>query len=309
MVLVVAAALAMIACDQGPTIPSIAPEAALLVTQGLGSATELLALRPDGSGRRRLTDNGVAESSPDWSPDGARIVFMSAQVPKAGQQFTLTDVVVMEADGSRLRRLTEETQSAGHPRWSPDGQRILFDRFDAQAGKFRVHVLSSDGTGARPLTSSLTDNFSAEWSPDGASILYLSNRVPRAWWTVYVTRVDGTGERQLAGDEACRYNVDDARWSPNGSRIAYTCSDSYGQGIYVMGADGAGAVRLSAPSGPQAFSYDFGPVWSPDGGTLAFTSGRGGAFDVYTMPATGGSASRITHDAVDVNVGAWRASR
>ena len=69
---------------------------------------ELWVMNADGHSPVRLTDSTSLEVAPDWSPDGRRIVF-----ERFGR--TGSEIVVMNADGSRVRRLTE----GGGPRWRP----------------------------------------------------------------------------------------------------------------------------------------------------------------------------------------------
>ena len=99
-------------------------------------------------------------------------------------------------------------------------------------------------------------------------------------------------------------------WSPDGSRIAFTCDRLVSQApfqssneICVMNADGSGVIAVT--SEPTAF--DAGPTWSPDGTKIAFSSDRDGDYDLYSVKADGGRASTITRNSVrDVDPGSGR---
>ena len=73
----------------------------------------------DGSDVRQLTIHERA-SRPHWSPDGKRIVFMSARDCRAATikecQFQ-QELYVMDADGSKMKRLTHNEKHDGHPAW------------------------------------------------------------------------------------------------------------------------------------------------------------------------------------------------
>ncbi len=297
-------------CDD-PTGPLRDSRGVLLVIRGdYGTAGEIYAMRPDGSEERRLTANSVFDTDPDWSPDGERIAFVSAPDSIPGTPTRRPDIFVMNEDGSEVRRVFQSSSAAWHPRWSPDGRRIAFENYDPAAPGFRVYVMDADGSNVRQIPSAAGENFSPEWSPDGTRILFLSNRAPRGWWTMYVVNADGTGERQLSDESVCFYNIFYIRWSPDGSRIAYTCQ-SEGGDIYTVRADGTDR-RLLIEHPPGTPSQDFGPVWSPDGSQVAFTSDRATVdrlgpplWNVFVSSAAGGSVRRITSDSAGYTVGDW----
>ena len=84
-----------------------------------------------------------------------------------------------------------------------------------------------------------------------------------------------------------------ARWSPDGSRIAYVAYRN-GYELHVMNADGTGDhIVATEPSGAGVLWLSKQP-WSPDGGRLAW--GHFNAGDIYTASAAGGDVRRITTD-------------
>jgi Tol biopolymer transport system component len=104
-------------------------------------------VRVDGSEYTRLTtdpDNGMV---PTWSPDGARLGFMSWRTGA-------TEIWVMSADGSDQTRLTHtEAGESVDPRWSPDGSRIVYTWLPAGgAGPKHIMSMSADGSDVSQLT-------------------------------------------------------------------------------------------------------------------------------------------------------------
>ncbi|MCC7161891.1 MAG: PD40 domain-containing protein [Anaerolineae bacterium] len=67
----------------------------------------------------RLTTDAAQEAQPAWSPDGARIAYVS-------NRSGISQVWVMNADGSNAVQLTNIPAGAEQPKWSPDGNWLAF---------------------------------------------------------------------------------------------------------------------------------------------------------------------------------------
>jgi Tol biopolymer transport system component len=110
-------------------------------------------MNADGGGKRRLTRNGARNFAPAWSPDGQRIAFerrlgrqQYGRCSGCGNALAF-EVWVMNADGSRQRKLTSRGKRPG---WSPDGLKIAF--VSERDGYADIYVINADGSGQRNLT-------------------------------------------------------------------------------------------------------------------------------------------------------------
>ena len=115
-------------------------------------------------------------TSPSWSPDGRQLVV-------SGSRGGLTDLYVVSADGSGLRRLTHDKYGDLQPQWSPDGRTIAFatDRDSASLDSltfkpWRIALLDVETGAITVLPGQEGLNLNPQWSPDGRSIAYLSDR-------------------------------------------------------------------------------------------------------------------------------------
>lgn len=104
----------------------------------------------------KLTQLNSANFSPTWSPDGKKIAFVSNQDGN-------TEIYVMDADGSNIRRLTDNPSGDWGPDWSPDGNSIVF--FTNRDGNMEVYVMNADGSNPTNLTNNPADDAFPSWSP------------------------------------------------------------------------------------------------------------------------------------------------
>jgi len=237
------------------------------------------------------------------------------------------EIYSMNADGSSLTRLTNNEFNDDHPRWSPDGTKVLFqsDRDNPETGNADIYVMNANGTSQTRLTYDAADDSAAVWSPDGAKIVFQSLRNGQ-YYQVYVTNADGTNQVNTSNSFAADYQPS---WSPNGAKIAFASErDSPTNfslsSIYAMNADGTNQTRLTTSSEPFR---DEQPAWSRDATKIAFVSTRdsvietwqetddeGGILnrsrvrtnkEVYKMNADGSNQIRLTNSLENDDSPSW----
>ena len=125
-------------------------------SQVVGQPTrgQLATIKPDGSGRRRLTRRGGL--APAWSPNGTRIAFV-----RKGYLY------VMNANGKGLRRVRgRQPISAEDVAWSPDGHFLAYHPFESG-----IFIVRTNGRGEREFESGAVsadqsyDAFEPDWRP------------------------------------------------------------------------------------------------------------------------------------------------
>jgi eukaryotic-like serine/threonine-protein kinase len=97
----------------------VSPQGDLLTLGELGSKVDILVLKTDGTGVRKLTDDNYQNLLSSFSPDGRKIVFYS-------NRMGTFDAWVVDVDGSGLTPVTRSTSGSNVtvPIWSPDGKTI-----------------------------------------------------------------------------------------------------------------------------------------------------------------------------------------
>lgn len=224
----------------------------------------------DGSGAHPLTKLArsvrfIGSYGVAWSPDGRRLAFISDRAldgSNAQNTNEITNVWVMNADGSGLRPLTKLTaaltQVSGPLVWSPDSRKLAFswnralDNSDAveSVSPSNIWVVNEDGSGLKPLTRT-TDKFLSasepDWSPDGSKLIFLFKD------SIWMMNGDGSGMKPLTTRTFTPF-ISSPVWSPDGTKIAFQYTDVVeftGSGrrttlnIWVINADGSGATPVT----------------------------------------------------------------
>ena len=107
------------------------------------------------------------DGSPQFSPDGQKIVFVSN---RSGS----TEIWVCASDGRSAMQLTSfDGPLVGSPRWSPDGRQIVFDA--RVAGNADLYIINAEGGKSRRLTTEESEDIVPSFSHDGKWIYFCSN--------------------------------------------------------------------------------------------------------------------------------------
>ena len=260
-----------------------------------GGTWDIVAMAPDGSGKRVLAKNGF---EPAASPDGRSIAFVR-EMPGESDP---TAIWLMNADGTGQRRVTSASSWQGSPAWSADGGKLFFTRYrsvgDGQSAIFAVRI---DGTALRRVTawdSGCEDGLDA--SPDGRLLAFEDFDCDRPT-SGRIEAIDMRGQpvrilqnlTSPPGDQLAWPG--DPEWSPDGSQLAFSRIEALGYGgAYVADLDGTNVRRLS-PSRLQASS----PAWSSDGAWIALVRDRvldrGYPGDIWLVRLDGTGMRRLTN--------------
>lgn len=248
---------------------------------------DIFTINPDGTGLTTLTRNpGSSDTCPAWSPDGARIVFVS-------ERDSNQELYVMNADGTEQTRLTNHPAADDWPAWSPDGERIAFS--SDRDGQYHLYVLDVDSPDDPVrLTGQEHQETDAAWSPDGTRIVF-SVQDGATSNLALLTLADGS-LATLANTDGAQW----PEWSPDGERIAFMAQQGRPYTIQTIAPDGTGLTTISAnPAG------DWFPTWSPDGTRMVMLSYRdNGTEQIYVMNADGSSVRKLT-DMSSATFPAW----
>ena len=235
----------------------------------------------------------------DWSPDGTKLTFnMIIAIEEKGA----TSICTANPDGSDFSCLMEHAPHVSNmsPKWSPDGQQIMFvstRQHETGRTNFQLYAMNADGSNQHNIVNTPTMENAGDWSPDGSQIVFPTDRWGNCLEICTMNLNSGEVTRLTDSPE---WDVRPV-WSPDGSRIAFSSDRSGDFEIYVMNADGSNLVQLTSVPGA-----DECPSWSSEGNQIAFHGDRDGNQDIYIMDADGSNLVNVTNSPTEDRYPSWR---
>lgn len=236
------------------------------------------------------------------SPDGKYVSYVD---------WNTGDLAVHEVATGQKKRLTNKgpwTQSgamAFQSRWSPDGQKIVYDwwDWDREPGFVGIRVVGLDAQAPRTIYE-VPDNeltITYDWSPDGRRILVLHRVTPpentapdRRYWVGKISLVgieDGSLQilKSLDLSSVAHNQTINMDLSPDGRFIAYSIpvgGNAFNKDIMLLSVEDQKEVPLvEHPANEDLLGF------TPDGAHVLFSSDRRGSTDAWMIPVSSGRAA------------------
>lgn len=238
------------------------------------------------------------------------------------------EIYVMNADGTGLQQVTDNTFDDRSPSWSPDGEKIIFESQN-ETGDWDLYIIDIDGSNRTQLTFNETAQ-APDISPNGTKIVYQAH-IDHASSDIYLADIDGSNRIRLTtavgNDWAPKFSPDGSTiayncasgsiclmdtttfqlssltstwgivdWSPDGTQLAIhhrsDPNDSAGSSFdtFIVNVDGSGEYNISTPLA------DLSPSWSYDGSAIITQSGAdlANATDIYFVNVDGSDIRNLT---------------
>ncbi|MGD2201275.1 MAG: S9 family peptidase [Candidatus Bathyarchaeota archaeon] len=261
-------------------------------------------------------------SDPQTSPNGEKIAFVLSTINPEEDTYE-RHIWMADVASGEVEQFTYGVGKDTYPRWSPDGGNLLFlsSGREPDENKPQVWIIPSSGGEAKRATDNREGVSKPMWAPDSRQILYLS----KVWTeeksdsdvkvikrikyklngvgtfegrrTHLFTARFGREPKQLTEGE---FDVETAKWSPNGKKIAYTANKeenadtSRVRDIFLISVKGGEPEKLT-----EGAHVVTDLSWSPDSRRIAFIGhdrpeDLAVNQDLWVMPSQGGEMENLT---------------
>jgi Tol biopolymer transport system component len=264
--------------------------------RGLEDGRDLYVKQVSGGQPIRLTSDGAGNTTPDFSPDGSKIVFRSNR--DGGGIYEIPTF------GGQARLLAKHGMN---PRFSPDGSQVAYwvgsvNVVATIPGNGEVWVISAAGGQPRRIDANFTNARYPIWSPDGKQLLlvgYTSEKLSDSssldWWRVPIN-----------GDPPTKTGLYDALSHPDlpSHDIPFTPSATYPNvptpGCWLAGTN---SLIFSARNGDTQNLWETG--FSPRTGMVSGTFRRLTAGAGNEREPSCVSEDALTFTNVETKTGIW----
>ncbi len=233
----------------------------------------------------KVADAAYARITGEGGYFDSRVVFVSESGPKNQR---LKRLAVMDYDGANVQYLTDSSSIVLGPRFSPNGDRILYTSY--ASGFPRITLMDVGSLRTQTLAEQDgTMTFAPRFSPDGRRVVFSLERGGNS--DLYMLDLGSGGLTQLTNAPSIETAPS---FSPDGSQIVFESDRSGTQQLYIMSTGGGEGRRISAGQGRYGT-----PVWSPRGDLIAFTKQHQGRFHIGVMRTDGSEERLLTASFLD----------
>ncbi|WP_027177241.1 PD40 domain-containing protein [Maridesulfovibrio hydrothermalis] len=260
-------------------------ESSIAFVRKVGKNKEIYTVSPQGRNLRQISSLGGVNLSPNWSPDGDKLIFT-----RLGSRQHL--LCVWDRETGKIDQKSFPGNTVIGPAFLPDGNMAATLTMN---GNSDIFLINGNYKPKRTLAESWAIEVSPDFDRTGEKMVFTSARFGNPHIFILdmksgvVTRVTREG----------KYNTNPTI-SPDGRYVAFARQTPLGHRIFVHDLKNGQERQLTF--GPGS---DEDPAFGPDGYFLAFSSSRTGEYQIYLTTRHGDPAMRVPTGSGIAKAPAW----
>jgi len=231
---------------------------------------------------RRITGNRQSESGYSWSPDSKQLAFIAKRDNDSAAQVYVLNL----AEGGEAQRLTNISTGASNPKWSPDGNNMLFSS--------NVYPGANTDSANKKVAADLKKQKYKARVYTGFPVRYWDHWLDekRTHWFIQPVAQAADGTDLFAALDSITQTAiqfgenPDANWLPDSKSVIFSATDNAGTAawrdvtlaLYIASVDGKPGIII----GDSSHSYN-NPVISEDGKYLYCIENAENNYKVYNI--------------------------
>ena len=251
----------------------------------LGKRYALQVADADGYNPQTVVSSNEPIISPAWSPDGAKMAYVSFEKKKP--------IVYVQSLSSGSRETVANYKGNNSaPAWSPDGSKLAIVL--THGANSQIYTVDANGSNLKQITKSNAIDTEPAFSRDGKWIYFSSDRGGKP--QIYKISAAGGVASRVTFEGA--YNVS-PRFSPDGKSLVYIRNDG-GKFKVALQDLASGQVQLLSEG-----SQDESPSFAPNGRVILYATKVGGRGTLAAVSSDGKVRQRLSESHGDVREPAW----
>jgi TolB protein len=263
---------------------------AYVTSTGSGQSRQyaLMVADSDGYNPQTVVRSREPLLSPNWSPDGKRLAYVSFE--RGNSSIYIQEI----ATGSR-QVVASYKGINGAPAFSPDGSRLALTL--SMSGNPEIYVMDLASRRSTQVTRHFSIDTEAQWTADGQSLVFTSDRAGKP----QLYQVPATGGDPVRVTFQGEYNAK-ASVAFDGKRIAMAqgSGNVYRIAVLDRSLGGSGEMRTLSPG-----NLDESPSFAPNGSMILYAAREGSRGVLYAVSTNGAVRQRLVLADGDVREPAW----